>query len=185
LYLFAPIAGDVSGANFLESVLPLPPWHTVWFLVSQSGLPATGPATLETEAPQPGTTYTSTQLAVQMFPNKIPGGAAVSVYSFSIDTPTHPRCYAACIRLMVPVSTVGAPIAGPGVNASAIGTLTRPDGMQQVTYNGKPLYIYSQEQPLVDQQGLITTGTAGNGQGVTAKGPGPKFNVGTFSLVTP
>jgi len=186
LYLFAPGAGNYSGANAYETVLPLPPWHTAWFLVSPSGLPATGPATLETEAPQPGTTYTSTQLAVEMLPGEVPGGAAVSAYSFSLDKATHSTCYALCMRLMIPVYTVGTPIAGTGVNASAIGTLTRPNGMQQVTYDGMPLYIYSQEQPLVNSSGLVTTGTAGNGQGVTARG-GPLTGnaTGTFSLVTP
>jgi predicted lipoprotein with Yx(FWY)xxD motif len=182
VYLFEPIAGDLSGANLPETVLPLPPWNTVWFLVSQSGLPATGPATIETESPQPGTTYTSTKLAVELAPNKVPGGAAVSAYSFNIDR-ARPLCYAACIRLMVPVYTVGTPIVGPGVNANAIATVTRPNGMQQVTYFGKPLYVYSQEQFLFGPGGLIPTGTAGNGQGVI--GHGPLGGVGTFSLVSP
>jgi predicted lipoprotein with Yx(FWY)xxD motif len=186
LYFFEPGKRNYAGANFYETVLPLPPWNTAWFLVSPSGLPATGPATLETQAPQPGTTYTSTQLAVQMLPNAVPGGAAVSAYSFSLDMATHSTCYALCMRLMIPVYTVGAPIAGSGVNASAIGTITRPNGSEQVTYNGMPLYIYSQEQPLAGAGGLISTGTAGNGQGATARG-GPLTGnaTGTFSLVTP
>jgi predicted lipoprotein with Yx(FWY)xxD motif len=184
LYLFEPGAGNVFGANFFETVLPLPPWQTAWFLVSPTGLPATGPATLETQAPQPGTTYTTTKLAVQMLPNAFPGGAAVSAYSFSLDTPKHSSCYALCMRLMIPVYTVGTPIAGTGVNAGAIGMIKRPNGMMQVTYNGMPLYIYSQEQVLTNSSGPITTGTAGNGQGATAKGGTPK-TAGTFSLVAP
>jgi predicted lipoprotein with Yx(FWY)xxD motif len=187
LYLFEPGAGNYSGANVLESVLPLPPWQTAWFLVSPTGLPATGPATLETEAPQPGTTYSSPQLAVQVSPNLVPGGATASVYSFSVDTPTHSTCHSLCQRLMIPVYTVGTPIAGTGVNPSAIGTIIRPNGSVQVTYNGKALYIYSQEQVLTDSMGnLITNGTAGNGQGATAQGGpiGAKVT-GTFSLVAP
>ena len=42
-----------------------------------------------------------------------------------------------------------------------------------MTYNGQPLYLYNQEQPLGG-----TGGTAGNGAGVTAFG-------GTFNLVNP
>jgi predicted lipoprotein with Yx(FWY)xxD motif len=185
LYLFAPGAGNYSGANLLESVLPLPPWNTAWFLVSPvSGLPATGQATIEVEQPQPGTTYDTPQLAYEMYPNEVPGGAAISVYSFSFDTPTHTRCVANCMRKMIPVYTVGPPIAGSGVNASALGTLTRPNGALQVTYNGKALYVYSKEKALANSSGLITTGTAGNGQGVKARGPlGTK--TGTFSLVSP
>jgi predicted lipoprotein with Yx(FWY)xxD motif len=184
LYLFDPGPHSYFGANFYETLLPLPPEHTAWYLISRAGLPATGPATIETEAPQPGTTYTSTKLAVEMLPNVVPGGAAVSAYSFSLDTPTKSACYAVCSRLMIPVYTVGAPVIGSGVNASAVGTITRPNGVEQVTYNGMPLYIYSQEQPLAGPGGLGTTGSAGNGDGVTAKG-GPMKMTGSFSLVTP
>ncbi len=54
----------------------------------------------------------------------------------------------------------------------------RADGTEQVTYEGHPLYLCSQEQPLANESGLITTGSAGNGKGVSA------FD-GTFDLVTP
>jgi hypothetical protein len=39
---------------------------------------------LETESPQAGTTYTTTELATEMLPGV--GGAAVSVYTFSRDS---------------------------------------------------------------------------------------------------
>lgn len=178
LYLFVPGRRNDFGADFYETVKPLPPWHTAWDLLSPAGLPATGPATIETEAPQPGTTYSSTELAVEMLPNAVPGGAAVSAYTSSGDASNASHCSDACARFMIPVYTVGAPVIGSGVNASAVGTIMRHDGSEQVTYRGKPLYIYSQEQPLAGPHGLGTTGTAGNGNGAT-------FGTATFSLVTP
>jgi len=63
------------------------------------------------------------------------------------------------------------------VNSSAVGVVWRADGTQQVTYNGQPLYIYDQEQPLPGSP-IATNGSAGNGDGVSAFG-------GTFSLVNP
>ncbi len=60
LYLFVPAPARSFGANFYETVQPLPPWNTAWSLISPWGTPATGPATLETESPQAGTTYSST-----------------------------------------------------------------------------------------------------------------------------
>jgi len=177
LYLFDPGPNSFSGANLFETVLPLPPWHTAWYLLSPSGTPATGAATLTTESPQPGTTYNSTELATIMLPNVVPGGAAVSVYTFSGDS-NFSHCYGACAIEFIPLRTVGTPVLDAGVNPSAVGVIWRADGTEQLTYDGKPLYIYNQEQPLANSSGLITTGSGGNGNGVSAFG-------GTFSLVTP
>jgi predicted lipoprotein with Yx(FWY)xxD motif len=178
LYLFDPGPSSFFGANFFESVLPLPPWHTAWYLLSPQGLPATGPANLETEGPQAGTSYSSPVLATEMLPNVVPGGAAITVYSFSADSHWQSRCYWACEREFTPVLTVGPPTAQAGVSSSRIGAIRRFDGSWQVTYGGHPLYIYSQEQPLVGEMGLVTSGSAGNGNGISAFG-------GTFSVVNP
>jgi predicted lipoprotein with Yx(FWY)xxD motif len=177
LYLF-PGPPQFFGANFYETVQPLPPWNTAWFLISPWGTPATGPATLKTESPQNGTTYSSTELGAEMLPGT--GGATVSVYSFSGDS-HFSHCYGACATEFIPLRTVGTPVLGAGVNPSAVGVIWRADGTQQVTYHGQPLYIYDQEQPLVNPgppPSLVTNSTAGNGDGVSAFG-------GTFSLVNP
>jgi predicted lipoprotein with Yx(FWY)xxD motif len=178
LYLFDPGPNSFFGADFFESVLPLPPWHTAWYLLSPWGLPATGQANLETEAPQPGTTYSSTVLATEMLPNVVPGGAAITVYSFSGDNRWQSRCYGMCEREFIPVLTSGPPTTQAGVNPAGVGVIRRFGGSLQVTYDGHPLYIYSQEQPLVGESGLVTTGSAGNGNGIDAFG-------GTFGVVSP
>jgi len=41
-----------------------------------------------------------------------------------------------------PVLTSNRPEAGPGVDQNALGIVVRPDGTDQVTYNGKPLYLF-------------------------------------------
>jgi predicted lipoprotein with Yx(FWY)xxD motif len=178
LYLFDPGPDSFFGANFYESALPLPPWNTAWYLVTPWGTPASGPASLQTEAPQAGTTYNSTELAAVMLPNAVPGGAAVSAYTFSGDRPNFSVCYDACAREFIPLSTVGAPTLGAGVNTSEVGVIHRFDGTEQVTYDGHPLYLYDAEQPLAGSGGLITNGSAGNGNGVSGFG-------GTLNLITP
>ncbi len=99
LYLFDPGPDSFFGANFFEPAQPLPPEQTAWYLVSPQGTPATGPATLETEAPQPGTTYSSNELAAELLPAF--GGVAVSVYTFSGDS-HFSHCYDACARDFLP-----------------------------------------------------------------------------------
>jgi len=167
LYLFLPgIANAAFGDKVFESTLPLPPWHTAWYLLSPDGQPAVGPATIQTETLPSGQTV----LANQMLPGL--GGVPVAVYTFSRDHAWRSTCYGACARTFIPVLTDGAPVIGAGTNPSALGTTTRADGTQQVTYHGHPLYMYSQEQ----FTGL--TGTAGNGNGTELDG-------GTLDLVTP
>ena len=68
-----------------------------------------------------------------------PGGRVV--YLFAPDRRSKSTCYGTCARFWHPLLTKGAPIAGPGVKASLLGTTTRTDGTIQVTYNGHPLYF--------------------------------------------
>ncbi len=178
LYLFDAGPSSFQGANFFESVSPLPPWHTAWYLLSPDGLPATGAANIEVAQPQAGTVYQSPVLGTEMLPGVLPGGANVAVYSFSGDSPWASRCDGACASDFIPVYTSAPPTPQSGVDPRGLGVIVRCDGSHQVTYHGQPLYIYSQEQPLVGSAGLVTTGSAGNGNGITAFG-------GTFRLVYP
>ncbi len=48
-----------------------------------------------------------------------------------------------CITEWPPLTTEGEPTAGAGAIQNLLGTITREDGTQQVTYTGWPLYLYS------------------------------------------
>ncbi len=105
---------------------------------------------METESPQAGTTYSSNELAAELLPAF--GGVAVTVHTFSGDS-HFSHCYGACARDFIPVTTVGTPTPGAGVNPDAVGMIRRADGTEQVTHNGHPLYFYNQEQPAGRQLG--------------------------------
>jgi predicted lipoprotein with Yx(FWY)xxD motif len=63
----------------------------------------------------------------------------LTLYWFAPDTPTASRCTGTCAAYWPPV--LGKPTAGSGVTGT-IGTITRPDGTTQATYDGHPLYTY-------------------------------------------
>lgn len=173
LYLFDPSSHPFvpTGEGYFETTAPLLPWHGLWDLVSsQDGQPATGPATVETEALPNGKTV----LAVEEFPNA--GSYAITVYSFSLDHSGRSACTGPCAVQWVPVITEGAPQGSGAVSASQLGVIRRSDGTDQVTYDGKPLYLCASERFVMS--GLVpqVTGTDGNGNGLS--GPdGGKFSV--------
>ena len=83
-----------------------------------------------------------------------------TVYLFQKDAGSTSTCSGECAVDWPPVTTKGQPTAGDGVSASKLGTTKRPDGSQQVTYDGHPLYRYQGDQRAGDA----------NGQGLTAFG---------------
>jgi predicted lipoprotein with Yx(FWY)xxD motif len=62
-----------------------------------------------------------------------------TLYWFALDTSTTSRCTGTCTAYWPPVS--GTPRAGPGVTGK-LGTIHRPGGGVQATYDGHPLYTY-------------------------------------------
>ena len=62
-----------------------------------------------------------------------------TLYWFAPDTPANSACTGSCAAYWPPVT--GDPMAGPGVTGR-LGTIKRPGGATQATYNGHPLYTY-------------------------------------------
>jgi len=63
----------------------------------------------------------------------------LTLYWFAPDTPVTSRCTGSCSAYWPPVT--GKPKAGPGVTGK-LGTVNRPGGGLQATYDGHPLYTY-------------------------------------------
>jgi len=64
----------------------------------------------------------------------------LTLYWFAPDNPTASTCTGSCAAYWPPV--IGTPTAGPGVTTSKLGTIKRPGGSTQATYDGHPLYTY-------------------------------------------
>ena len=83
-----------------------------------------------------------------------------TLYLFKADVGTKSACAGACATAWPPLLATGKPTAGTGLTASKLGTITRSDGSQQVTYDAHPLYLFIKD----------TKPGQTNGQGVTAFG---------------
>jgi len=79
-------------------------------------------------------------------------GGGRTLYLFEADSGTTSNCYDSCAQVWPVLTTSGQPVAGPGVNASLLGTTQRKDGSVEVVYNGHPLYYFSGDK----QPGDIT-----------------------------
>lgn len=169
LYLFDPPSHPFvpAGEGFFQSTLPLPPWHGLWNLVSpHGGLPAPGVATVETATLANGHAV----VGAETYPtNGKPGGVAIPAYTYSRDGKNDIDCLGRCALIWIPVLTTGQPKAGIGISPTALSAIRRPDGSEQVTYLGKPLYLYSLEHPVAANGHLAPTG---NGNGIFGPGGG-------------
>lgn len=166
LYLFDQGPGQITGEGWDEPSLP--PWHGLWWLLAPSGAPLPWPGALTTT-----TINGKTVLASMMFTGI--GWEPFPVYSYSADTSSASACTGTCAVAWPPLITAGSPGVAGTLATASVGNLKRSDGTTQITYHGKPLYMYASE-------GIMPKGTAyvaaGNGDGI-------KAGSGTFGLVTP
>ena len=71
-------------------------------------------------------------------------GRTIYWYSGDVKGSGKSTCAGTCLAAWPAVT--GAPVAAPGVQlAGKLGTITRPGGVVQATYNGYPLYTYAQD----------------------------------------
>jgi predicted lipoprotein with Yx(FWY)xxD motif len=169
------VPGETEGANLNDPVVTP---AGIWYLLNpRGGIPATGQAELQLEtAPLDGTGPDETVLAARMnndygpFPNQ-----PFPVYTLSRDHGNwwgdlrshdggrESACQGTCAVFWPPVLTSGWPEAGPGVDQDAIGVIVRPDGTLQVTYHGRPLYLFNQDAYFGGASPVGTQGIYGAG----------------------
>lgn len=88
------------------------------------------------------------------FGSRMVDGRGVTLYVFSLDTPRISRCAGACTREWLPVrSSGGKAQSEAGMRAANVGSMQRPDGSDQITFNGRPLYFYSGDKKSGDSAG--------------------------------
>ena len=107
-----------------------------------AGVPVTGAATVNVAE-------------VGTFGEALVDGEGRTLYLFTNDTQNSgtSSCTGDCLVRWPPLFTDGEPVAGTGVDAAMLGTITLPDGTTQVTYNGWPLYYFQDDTAAGDALG--------------------------------
>jgi predicted lipoprotein with Yx(FWY)xxD motif len=97
-------------------------------------------------------------------------------------------CTGTCRKFWPPLLVAGSakPVAGAGVTASKLGTIKRPDGGVQVTYNGYALYRYSADKKpgQANGQGVESTWYAITPAGTVTKATVKKAGATSTSTTT-
>jgi predicted lipoprotein with Yx(FWY)xxD motif len=99
-------------------------------------------------------------------------GSGFTLYMFTADGHNRDNCVrkSGCASVWPPYTVSGRPVAGSGVRASLLGTITISGGKHQVTYAGHPLYRYASDSGpgATDYLGFSSFG--GTWDGVSASG---------------
>ncbi len=96
--------------------------------------------------------------------------AGFTLYWFALDTSTTSNCTGSCATYWPPVK--GPATAGSGVTGT-LGTITRPDGTTQATYDGHPLYTYAGDSAPGQNKGNGLDVSGGVWHEVTVSGAAP------------
>ena len=159
LYLFDEIPGIPTGENWDEPSVPAD--HGMWWLLSPNGVALGSEGVLATVTIK-GHTYLGTQA--------LDGGGVITVpvYAYSGGT----SCTGQCAVDFPPLYAQGSPGLSAGLSGTS-GLVTRADGSQQRTWNGKALYVFGNEGLAIGASGLSVAGS----------GSGRKKSGGTFALI--
>ncbi len=93
-----------------------------------------------------GSTQTVAVADVDGFGEVLVDSTGMALYTADEEADGEVRCVTACTSFWEPLAPgADAPSADPGV--AALGVIERPDGTQQVTAEGRPLYTFVQDSP--------------------------------------
>src|SRR6266540_984859 len=161
LALLLAACGGPAATVAPTTVVTSPPIATESPVATESPAATESPVATEspaaTEAPTSGVPVTGEATVnvadVGTYGSALVDGNGMSLYAFSLDTNGTSACAADCAAEWVPLASQGAPVAGDGVDATLLGTITRDDGTMQVTYNGHPLYTFVDDTASGDANG--------------------------------
>jgi predicted lipoprotein with Yx(FWY)xxD motif len=98
-------------------------------------------------------------------------GRGFTVYAFDADKGTMSNCSGACATAWPPAPATGTDSqVGNGVTQSLVGQATRADGTTQLTYAGRPLYLFKGDSAPGNTNGDGSTAFGARWDALTATG---------------
>ena len=82
----------------------------------------------------------------------------MTLYLFTNDERNVSKCSGGCTSAWPPLKADGPTMAGEGLDAELLATMQREDGSNQVTYEGRPLYHFANDQDPGDTLGQGSSG---------------------------
>jgi len=113
--------------------------------LAAAALTACGSSTQQAQNPAAASPATTVALAkVSGVGQVLVDSKGFALYSPKQDSSKMIRCTGSCTAIWVPLTVKGSPTGDSSV-AGKLGTVTRPDGRKQVTFDGKPLYTFVED----------------------------------------
>jgi predicted lipoprotein with Yx(FWY)xxD motif len=145
--------GQTDGANLFDPVTS--PAGT-WYLAEPGhGNPAPGRLQVQVE------TVGGKEVLAATMDNDFSLLPQGSFPAYTLSNDNGQACQRFCALIWSPVLTSGRPEAGTGVDQHALGVVVRPDGTRQVTYHGKPLYLFIKDAYIPGVTGTQSINGAG------------------------
>ncbi|MBK5219665.1 MAG: hypothetical protein JJE35_07755 [Thermoleophilia bacterium] len=132
-----------------------------------------GETTESAPNPEEGATFVSVA-AVPGLGQLLVDSEGHTLYDFHKDKGTESSCYGACEEAWPPLLTEGEPHPSNGADAAKLGTTTRKDGSEQVTYAGHPLYTFVEDKGPGEANGNDVTAFGAQWYALTPGGAEPE-----------
>lgn len=116
------------------------------------------------------------QLRETLLGKIVANSAGFTLFDFSKDKRNKDACQSVggCTSVWPPLLTSHMPTAGSGLSASKLGTITLSNGKKQVTYYGRPLYLYTGDKNPGETSYVGASEFGGTWLAVNAKGASVK-----------
>jgi predicted lipoprotein with Yx(FWY)xxD motif len=123
------------------------------------------------KAPAPAASSTALAVRQTSLGTILTDGRGFTLYGFDADKGTMSNCSGACATAWPPDTVTGpTPKVGTGLQQSLVGETTRSDGKTQLTYAGRPLYLFAGDSKPGNTNGDGSTAFGARWDALTATG---------------